>query len=224
MTVPVPRGGSEIIESSGIKPQPFVRELLGRSDYRIISEIVEPKTRVLDLGCGDGELLEWLAENKDVDARGVEISGAKVQRAIARGVSVYQGDIDQGLADYPDSAFDYVILSQTLQETYRPRKVLREMLRVGRRVIVAFPNYGHWRVRLSLLFSGRAPKTDRFPHHWYESPNIHFLTVHDFEDLAALEGLMVERRYFLSGSRTMTLLPNLLAEVAVYLVSGADRH
>jgi methionine biosynthesis protein MetW len=224
VTVPVPSGGSEIIESSGIKPQPFVRELLGRSDYRIISEIVEPKTRVLDLGCGDGELLEWLAENKDVDARGVEISGAKVQRAIARGVSVYQGDIDQGLADYPDNAFDYVILSQTLQETYRPRKVLREMLRVGRRVIVAFPNYGHWRVRLSLLFSGRAPKTDRFPHHWYESPNIHFLTVHDFEDLAALEGLMVERRYFLSGSRTMTLLPNLLAEVAVYLVSGADRH
>ena len=215
MTVPAP-----VSEGSTKKP-PFVRELLGRSDYRIIGEIVEPKSRVLDLGCGDGELLEWLAENKGVDARGVEIASVKVQKAITRGVSVYQGDIDQGLADYPNAAFDYVILSQTLQETHRPRKVLREMLRVGRRVIVAFPNYGHWRVRLSLLLSGRAPKTDLFPHDWFESPNIHFLTVHDFEDLAVLEKFAVERRYFLSGARRTTLLPNLLAEVAVYLVSGA---
>ena len=108
-------------------------ELLGRSDYAIIGEIVEPASKVLDLGCGEGELLEWLAQNKNVDARGVEISGARVQRAIARGVSVYQGDIDQALADYPDQAFDYVILSQTLQETRQPLQVLREMLRVGRR-------------------------------------------------------------------------------------------
>src|SRR5271165_465004 len=151
--------------------KPFVGELLGRSDYAIIGEIVEPGAKVLDLGCGDGELLQWLAENKGVDARGVEISGAKVQRAIARGVSVYQGDIDEGLADYPNGAFDYVILSQTLQETHRPRKVMREMLRVGRRVIVAFPNYGHWRVRLSMLLSGRAPRTALFPYEWYESPN-----------------------------------------------------
>ncbi len=213
MTVPAP-----VSEGSAKKPA-FVRELLGRSDYRIIGEIVEPKSRVLDLGCGDGELLQWLAENKGVDGRGVEIAGSRVQKAIARGVSVYQGDIDEGLADYPDGAFDYVILSQTLQETHRPRKVLHEMLRVGRRVIVAFPNYGHWRVRLSLLLSGRAPKTDLFPHDWFESPNIHFLTVHDFEDLATLEKFAVERRYFLSGDRRITLLPNLLAEVAVYLVS-----
>ena len=217
MTVPVRQGDAS-------KPQPFVQSVLGRSDYQIIGEMVERNSRVLDLGCGDGELLQWLAENKAVDARGVEISSAKVQRAIARGVSVYQGDIDRGLADYPAGAFDYVILSQTMQETHRPRKVLREMLRVGRRVIVAFPNYGHWRVRLSLLASGRAPKTRLFPHEWYESPNIHFLTVHDFEDLAALEGLAIERRYFLSGSRRIGLLPNFLAEVAVYLVSGVDRH
>ena len=196
----------------------FVRELLGRSDYAIIGEIVEPGTSVLDLGCGEGELLEWLAENKGVDARGVEISGSKVQRAIARGVSVYQGDIDEGLADYPSGAFDYVILSQTLQETYRPLKVLREMLRVGRRAIVAFPNFGHWSVRLSMLRSGRAPKTRMFPHDWFDSPNIHFLTVHDFAELAAREGWTIERRYFLAGHRKITLAPNLLAEVAVFLI------
>ena len=203
------------------RKQAFVRELLGRSDYAIIGDIVEPGTKVLDLGCGEGELLEWLAQNKGVEARGVEISSAKVQRAIGRGVSVYQGDIDQGLADYPDQAFNYVILSQTLQETHRPRKVLHEMLRVGRRAIVAFPNFGHWRVRLSMLVSGGAPRTKLFPYEWYESPNIHFLTVLDFENLAALEGLVVERRYFLAGRRKVTLLPNLLAEVAVFLVSAA---
>ncbi len=199
--------------------QAFVRELLGRSDYAIIGEIVQPDSRVLDLGCGEGELLEWLAATKNVVARGVEISGARVQRAIARGVSVFQSDIDQGLADYPDRSFDYVILSQTLQETRRPRQVLREMLRVGRRGIVAFPNFGHWRVRLSMLMSGRAPRTKLFPYAWYESPNIHFLTVRDFEELAAEEGLVVERRYYLAGRRKVNTLPNLMAEVAVFLIS-----
>ncbi|HTC89828.1 MAG TPA: methionine biosynthesis protein MetW, partial [Bryobacteraceae bacterium] len=125
----------------------FVRELLGRSDYAIIGELIEPNTRVLDLGCGEGELLEWLAANKHVDARGVEISGPKAQRAIARGVSVFHSDLEEALADLPDQGFDYVILSQTLQETRAPLKVLQDMLRVGRRAIVAFPNFGHWRVR-----------------------------------------------------------------------------
>jgi methionine biosynthesis protein MetW len=192
--------------------------VLGRSDYAIISQIVEPNTRVLDVGCGDGELLEWLAEHKGVDARGVEIVGSKVQRAITRGVSVYQGDIDQGLADYPDQAFDYVILSQTLQETRRPLKVLNEMLRVGRRAIVAFPNFGHWSVRLAHLWTGRAPKTKLFPHDWYDSPNIHFLTVHDFQALAQKESWTVERGIFLAGHRTIKLFPNLMAETAVFLV------
>jgi methionine biosynthesis protein MetW len=207
------------MSAQAVKKQAFVRELLGRSDYAIIGDIVEPHTKVLDLGCGEGELLEWLAQTKGVDARGVEISGAKVQRAIARGVSVFQSDIDAGLADYPDQAFDYVILSQTLQETRHPRQVLREMLRVGRRGIVAFPNFGHWKVRYSMLTSGCAPRTSLFPYEWFESPNIHFLTVHDFENLAALEELKIERRYFLAGRRKVRALPNLMAEVAVYLVS-----
>jgi methionine biosynthesis protein MetW len=202
-----------------IREAAFVPDLLGRSDFAIIGDIVEPNSRVLDLGCGEGELLEWLARNKRVDARGVELSGAKVQRAIARGVSVFQCDIDEALSDYPDQAFDYVILSQTLQETLRPRQVLREMLRVGRRVIVGFPIFGHWSVRLSMLWSGRAPRTKLFPYEWYESPNIHFLTVQDFENLAQAEGVVIERRYFLSGNRTVTFLPNLLTEVAVFCVS-----
>ena len=200
------------------KTTAFVPEVLGRSDYAIIGEIVDPNTKVLDLGCGEGELLQWLAENKSVDARGVEISSARVQRAIARGVSVYQGDIDEGLADYPRHAFDYVILSQTLQETRHPLQVLREMLRVGRRVIVAFPNFGHWSVRLSMLVSGGAPKTKLFPYNWYDSPNIHFLTVRDFEALISAERMIVERRYFLAGHHKVYMMTNLLAEVAVYLI------
>lgn len=195
-----------------------VRDVLGRSDYAIISELIEPDSRVLDLGCGDGALLAWLADNKRVDARGVEIDGEKVKRAIARGVSVYQGDINEALDDYPDECFDYIILSQTLQETREPLKVLRAMLRVGRRAVVAFPNFGHWSVRLAMLFFGRAPKTRLFPYEWYDSPNIHFLSIDDFDLLIAREQLTVERAYFLAGPRTVNLFPNLLAEMAVYLL------
>lgn len=196
---------------------PLVHDILGRSDYAIIGDIVDPGSKVLDLGCGEGELLAWLVSNKTVQARGVELNGPRVQRAIARGVSVYQGDIEQGLADYPDTAFDYVVLSQTLQETMRPLNVLREMLRVGRHGIVAFPNFGHWRVRWSHLVSGSSPRTPLFPHTWYDSPNIHFLTVQDFIDLAGKEGWTIERGIFLAGNRQVAAVPNLLAEIAVFL-------
>jgi methionine biosynthesis protein MetW len=197
----------------------ILREVLGRSDYAIIGEIIEPGARVLDLGCGEAELLEWLVENKAVEGRGIELSGAKVQKAIARGLSVYQGDLEKSLADYPDLVFDYVILSQTLQQTAHPLFVLREMLRVGKRAIVGFPNFGHWRVRVSHLMSGRAPRTELFPYDWYDSPNIHFLTVDDFETLARKERWNVERRIFLSGPRRLDLWSNLRAEIAIYLLT-----
>jgi methionine biosynthesis protein MetW len=197
-----------------------VREIYGRSDYALIGELVEPCTRVLDLGCGEGLLLAWLKENKQVEARGVEMVSASVQKAIARGVSVYQGDLESALEDYPDKAFDYVILSQTLQETRHPLKVLRSMLRIGKHAIVAFPNFGHWSMRLNHLLTGRAPKTELFPHEWYDSPNIHFLTVHDFELLAEKEDWRIEKRRYLSGHRQVEMLPNLMAQVAVFMFSA----
>ena len=197
----------------------FAQDVFGRSDYAIIGQIVEPGSLVLDLGCGEGELLAWLRDKKDVQARGVEISPSKVQKAIARGVSAYQSDIEDAISGYQDQAFDYVILSQTLQEIRAPLDVLRGMLRVGRRCIVAFPNFGHWRVRWSHMVSGRAPQTELFPHSWYNSPNIHFLTIEDFEMLAQQEGWRIERRIFLSGQRSVKIRPNLLAEMAVFLFS-----
>jgi homoserine O-acetyltransferase len=194
------------------------KQVLSRLDYAMIAEMVEPHARVLDLGCGEGELLAWLGEKKHVRGQGVEIDTNKVRRAIARGVSAYQSDIDEGLADYPDGAFDFVILSQTLQEMRYPLRVLREMLRVGRHCIVAFPNFGHWTTRLSHLLSGRAPKTELFPYDWYESPNLHFLTIDDFVLLCKAQQWVIERQIYLRGNTQVNQLPNLLAETAVFSI------
>ena len=197
-----------------------VHDVLGRRDYALISNLIPRGSKVLELGCGDGALLAFLKESKGIEARGIELNAEMAQAAIARGVAVYQGDLEGSLREYPDQAFDYVLLSQTVQETRRPLMVLTEMLRIGGHAIVAFPNFGHWRVRFSHLMSGRAPRTRLFPHAWHASPNIHFLTVLDFEELAAEQGWFIERRLFLSGDRKISSLPNLCAEIAVYLLKS----
>ena len=151
-----------------------------RIDLVRVAEMVEPRARVLDVGCGDGTLLRLLAETRDVDGRGIEISQRGVNDCVAKGLSVIQGDADADLADYPDDAFDYVILSQTLQATRQPRVVMEHMLRIGRRAIVSFPNFGHWRIRAQIAFRGRMPVTKNLSHAWYDTPNIHFCTIRDF--------------------------------------------
>ncbi len=193
-------------------------EIANRFDYALIAELVTAESSVLDLGCGGGELLAWLRDHKGVRAQGVEIDPANIQRAIASGVSAYQGDIEQGLTDYPDRTFDFVILSQTLQEMRYPLRVLREMLRVGHHAIVSFPNFGHWSTRFSHLVSGKAPRTKLFPYDWFESPNLHFLTIDDFESLCRSQNWTVERKVFVSGDRKVNLFANLLAEVAVFSI------
>ena len=204
----------EVTEDAGAVPL-----ALERRDHRIISDLIVEGSRVLDLGCGEGDLLAWLVQHKQVQARGVEIAQEKVRRCVELGLSVFQGDINQGLADYPDACFDYVILSQTLQVVQHPLEVLREMRRVGRRIIVAFPNFGHWSVRLSLLRTGRAPRTSHLPYRWYDSPNIRVLTVLDFEDLLRQEGLRAETVHFLRGGRPISVWPNMRADSAIYLLS-----
>jgi methionine biosynthesis protein MetW len=195
-----------------------------RVDLLMIADMVEPGSRVLDVGCGDGALLKILADRKQVDARGIELSREGVANCVARGLAVIQGDADADLSDYPDDGFDYVILSQTIQATRNPRRVLEQMLRVGRRAIVSFPNFGHWRVRTSLLFRGRMPVTENLPDAWYETPNIHFCTIHDFHDLVRDVGAVMERAQALNASGNPLRLNapwwfwNIFGEQAVFLL------
>ena len=164
-----------------------------RSDLRVIADMVTPGARVLDIGCEDGELLQLLIESRDVDGRGMELSQKGVNACVARGLTVVQGDAEYALRDYPDQAFDYVILSQTLQAMSRPAEVLEQMLRVGRRAIVSFPNFAYWRVRLYLALRGRMPVTRDLPYEWYETPNTHFCTILDFLDLSEQKNYLIEQ-------------------------------
>ncbi|HSI20017.1 MAG TPA: methionine biosynthesis protein MetW [Sphingomonas sp.] len=190
-----------------------------RPDLAIIADNIAQGTRVLDVGCGDGALMAALRDNRQVDARGLEIDAGNVAAAVSRGLSVIQGDADSDLAGYPDGSFDYAILSQTLQTTRAPDVVLEHLLRIGQRAFVSFPNFAHWRVRLSLLWGGRMPVTRLLPVAWYATPNIHHVTIDDFRALVRERNITVEGEWFLSGDkRTTSAAANFLAEHAIFLL------
>lgn len=191
-----------------------------RPDLAVIAANVVPGSRVLDVGCGDGALMAALRNSRAVDARGLELDPLNVAECVARGLSVIQGDADTDLGYYTDGGFDYAILSQTLQTTKRPDLVLDELLRVGRKAFVSFPNFAHWQVRASLLWHGRMPVTRLLPVAWYETPNIHHVTVRDFRELVAAKGLTVEGSWFLSGDKRISAAAaSWRAEHAVFLLS-----
>ncbi len=195
-----------------------------RGDHKVVASLVPVGARVLDIGSEDGALLDYLARERQVDGRGVELSQAGVNRCVARGLSVIQGDADKDLADYPDEAFDVVILSQTLQATREPKKVMRELLRIGKHVVVSIPNFAHWRNRMQLLFRGRMPVTKYLPYEWYDTPNIHFCSLRDFVELCRELDADVERAIALSamGNKIPVNAPwwvwNIVAEQAVFLL------
>ena len=190
-----------------------------RPDLSVIAGHVAIGSRVLDVGCGDGALMAELRVARGVDARGLEIDPGNVAAAMARGLSVVQGDADTDLAGYPDASFDYASLSQTLQTARAPARVLDELLRIGARAFVSFPNFAHWRVRLSLLWGGRMPVTRLLPERWYDTPNIHHVSIDDFRAFLKDRGIAVEGAWFLSGDkRTTSAAANLLAEQAIFLL------
>ncbi|MDO7841379.1 methionine biosynthesis protein MetW [Sphingomonas immobilis] len=190
-----------------------------RPDLAIIADSVAAGTRVLDVGCGDGSLMAALRDRSGVDARGLEIDAGNVAAAVSRGLSVIQGDADSDLAEYPDASFDYAILSQTLQTTRRPDVALDHLLRIGKRAFVSFPNFAHWRVRASLLSRGRMPVTRLLPEQWFDTPNIHHVTIDDFRAFVAGRGITVEGAWFLAGDqRAKSAMANLFAEHAVFLL------
>jgi methionine biosynthesis protein MetW len=195
-----------------------------RPDLAAIADMIPKGARVLDVGCGDGALLEYLVRTKNVDGRGIELSQQNVNACVARGLAVVQGDADTDLAEYPEQVFDFVILGQTIQATEKPSQVLEQLLRIGRHVVISLPNFGHWRVRLALLAGGRMPRTQALDYNWYDTPNIHLCTLADFVDLARSHGAAIDRALTLKGDQVSGDIrpgswgPNLLAQGAIFLL------
>tara|TARA_B100000902_G_C27150629_1_gene833549 strand:- start:411 stop:1019 length:609 start_codon:yes stop_codon:yes gene_type:complete len=199
-------------------------------EYKIITDIIEENKRVLDVGCNDGTLIEYLKKNKDVDIRGIEISKEKVQICIAKGLTVIEGNAEFDLKQFPDNSFDYVILGQTLQAFVNPEKVIRELLRVGKKAIITIPNFGHWKVRLNLLFTGKMPVTKTLPNDWYNTPNIHMCTLKDFVNFSKIIKFKIFKSLALTNKNISIInnfnlsFKNLFAELGIFLIEKSNEN
>jgi methionine biosynthesis protein MetW len=191
-------------------------------EYQVILDIVNPGSSVLDLGCGDGELSALLMSEKNARVQGIEIDEQAIYKCVARGLSVFHGDLDSGLADYHDKSFDFVILNQSLQQVRKPDIVLSEALRVGNKVIIGFPNFAHYSARFQLALKGRAPITNSLPYQWYDTPNVHFLSIADFIHYCRQRNINIEKSAFIGNTRLVRFFPNLFALVGVFIVTGRD--
>ncbi|NQT32922.1 MAG: methionine biosynthesis protein MetW [Candidatus Omnitrophica bacterium] len=190
-----------------------------RLDHKVIGDLVEPGASVLDLGCGDGELLEYLVLCKNIKGSGIEISEEAIYKCVEKGLSVSHGDIDSGLREYPNGLFDYIIFNQTMQQVHKPKEAIHEALRIGRKAIIGFPNFCHLKARFQLFFGGHVPVTPSLPYTWYDTPNLHFLSIKDFEGFCAELGVKIEKKVFLSENGIVKFFPNLLALNAIFQIS-----
>jgi methionine biosynthesis protein MetW len=188
-------------------------------DHKVIYGIVEPNSRVLDLGCGEGDLLYLLSKEKGIKAQGIELREDAIYKCVEKGLSVFHGDIDTGLTEYPDKSFDYVILNQSMQEAKKVDFVINEALRIGDKVIVGFPNFAYWRARLRLFLKGKTPVTYSLPYRWYNTPNLHFLSISDFKEFCAEKGISIIKGYYLGRAKAVNFLPNLFALNSIFVIT-----
>lgn len=193
-----------------------------RVDYNIILNWIKPRSSVLDLGCGDGELMSVLALEKQVNSQGIEVDEQAIYKCVAQGLSVLQQDIDTGLSDYFENSFDYVIIYQSFQQVKKPDFVLKEALRVGRKVIVGFPNFAYYKARFQIFFTGKVPITPSLPYEWHDTPNLHFLSISDFIEYCRARGIRIEDSAFIGNNRRIRILPNLFADTGIFLLVAKE--